>query len=359
MKDWKEYKLGDVLNFYNGKEVKIKDNDIFPVYGSNGIIGFHNESYFENSVIIGRVGAYCGAVFYEKNKFWASDNTIVVKEKNGFDITFIFYLLSFFDLNSFSGGSAQPLLTHSYIKPIKLKLPPLPIQQKIAAILSRYDDLIENNLKQIKLLEEMAQITYQEWFVRLKFPNHENTPMDEKTGLPVEWKKVKVDFLLGKIQTTLKIKSDKYQIKGLIPIIDQSRDFIAGHTDNNEALVDIGKPIIVFGDHTRILKFINFPFARGADGTQLMLSNNSRMPQHLFYFSLLNADLSDFHYARHYKFLKETEIVFPLIDVAELFEEKAAKNFEAIKFLRNQNQLLKEARDILLPRLMTGKITLN
>ena len=73
------------------------------------------------------------------------------------------------------------------IRNYKLHLPSFLTQKKIAAILSAYDDLIENNLKRIKLLEEMAQITYEEWFVRLKFPGHETTPMDSETGLPVGW----------------------------------------------------------------------------------------------------------------------------------------------------------------------------
>lgn len=257
------------------------------------------------------------------------------------------------------GAANQANVSGGDIEGIKIPDYPLPIQQKIAHILSAYDNLIENNLKRIKLLEEMAQITYEKWFVRLKFPGYEATPIDTETGLPVGWGKMKVGSLLEKLKVTKKVKSTEYAVKGSIPIIDQSRNFIAGYTDDIDAIINSPEPLIVFGDHTRILKFINFSFARGADGTQIIKSNNNRMPQHLFYFSLLAIDLSDYHYARHFKFLKELEVVVPNADVASEFESNAKKIFDCISLFRNQNVFLKEARDILLPRLMTGMINVD
>ncbi len=183
----RDIRLGNVLNFYNGKAINVESSGDFPVYGSNGVIGFTDSNLFEDGIIIGRVGAYCGATVYEKNKFWGTDNTIIVKAKENFDNKYLSYLLQVIDLNWFAGGSAQPLITHGWIKPIKVKIPELRHQQKIAAILSAYDDLIENNLQRIKQLEEMAQITYEEWFVRMKFPGHEHTPIAPETGLPDGW----------------------------------------------------------------------------------------------------------------------------------------------------------------------------
>jgi len=145
MEEWTKYKLKDVFHFFNGKAIKVNESGNYPVYGSNGVIGYSDKYIFNNSIIIGRVGAYCGAVFYESSKFWASDNTIVVKNKENFDIHFLSYLVTLINLNWFSGGSAQPLLTHGWIKPVKVEIPNFNLQQKIAKILSSYDDLIENN----------------------------------------------------------------------------------------------------------------------------------------------------------------------------------------------------------------------
>jgi type I restriction enzyme S subunit len=230
--------------------------------------------------------------------------------------------------------------------------------RRIASILSAYDDLIENNLKRIKLLEEIAQRTYEEWFVKFRL-NGEHLPIDENTGLPVGWEIIKVNDILGKTPSTLKVPSSQILENGIIPVIDQSRDFIAGFTNDQNACIDNNLPLIVFGDHTRVLKFINFKFARGADGTQLILSNNSRMPQHLFYFTLLNVDLSNYHYARHFKFLKDSDILLPDKISAEKFETVCKEKYDLISNLKLQNQKLKESRDILLPKLMNGTINVN
>ncbi len=156
-----------------------------------------------------------------------------------------------------------------------------------------------------------------------------------------------------------KLKGDEYQNQGKYPVIDQSRSFIAGYTEDEEAVLELEEPAVVFGDHTRIVKFINFKFARGADGTQILLSNDDRVPQHLLYQLVQSIDLSDYHYARHFKYLKDTDVVIPSEIIARKYEIKAKCYFDQILLLRNQIDLLKEARDILLPRLMTGMIDID
>lgn len=202
-------------------------------------------------------------------------------------------------------------------------------QKKIGEILSAYDDLIESNLKRIKLLEEIAQRTYEEWFVKFRV-NGEQLQVNAETGLPDSWIFTKVGDVLSRVKNTMKIPSSEIKANGSIPVIDQSRDFIAGYTDEESSLIEVSRPLIVFGDHTRILKFVNFPFARGADGTQLLLSNNERMPQHLFYHSLTNIDLSNYHYARHFKFLKDCEIILPEKGIGLQFEVLTKPLFDLI-----------------------------
>lgn len=254
------------------------------------------------------------------------------------------------------GAANQMRISIGGIKSFEFDFPEMVTQQKIASILSAYDDLIENNTKRIELLEEQAQLIYEEWFVRMRFPNHENTKIDVEIGLPEGWEIVTVNSLLAKAKSTKKIKKSEILDEGTIPVIDQSRDFISGFTDDIDALVETEGPIIVFGDHTRVLKLVNFDFARGADGTQLIISNSARMPQHLFYHVLQALDLSNYHYARHFKYLKSEEVVLPDVSTASSFESFVSLHYQLIQKLRLQNQKLKEARDILLPRLMMGII---
>lgn len=237
---------------------------------------------------------------------------------------------------------------------MEIPVPPMDMQQRIAAILSNYDNLIENNQKQIKLLEEAAQRLYKEWFVDLRFPGYETTSVVDR--VPEGWIKENVGSLLGKIPRTKQVMTSEVFSTGAIPVIDQSRSFIAGYTNDFETVVDIGIPIIVFGDHTRILKYITFPFAKGADGTQLIVSNVENMPQSLFYCSLVNLDLSNYHYARHFKYLKAEEILTPTSGIAYKFDNFVAPLFKQIQMLRNQCKFAIEARDRLLPKLMSGEI---
>lgn len=255
------------------------------------------------------------------------------------------YLLYYFllpgkkkQLEQVAAGSAQGKLGLYKIKDIEVPIPPLPTQRKIASILSAYDDLIENNLKRIKLLEEKA-------FLRYKLIVREEKMQVEE----------KLENLIQTVKRKAKIPKSDYKEKGEFPIIDQSTDFIGGYTNEKEVVYE-DLPMIVFGDHTRILKYVNFPFACGADGTQLIKPNNPNISVAYLYFELINCNLSNYHYARHFKFLKEQVIKLPSEKVMLEYKEETDKIFNLIQLLRLQNTKLREARDILLPKLMNGQI---
>ena len=256
---------------------------------------------------------------------------------------------------AFSSMTTRASLANNDLLNMEVELPPMDIQKNIATILSRYDSLIENYQKQIKLLEEAAQRLYKEWFIDLRFPEHENTNIID--GVPEGWEKKKVGEVIAKVPRSKQIPTKDYQNEGAIPIIDQSRDYIAGYTDDIESRVESNEPYIVFGDHTRILKYVPFPFAKGADGTQLIMSNNlDLMPQCLLFTSLVSVDLSNYSYARHFKYLKEEEILIPTASIANAFSKHVAKWYAKIQLNRKQIRLLAEARDRLLPKLMSGEI---
>lgn len=251
-------------------------------------------------------------------------------------------------------GAAQRTVSLTALRNIEIEVPSIAEQNKIVDILSAYDDLIEDNQKQIKLLEEAAQRLYKEWFVDFHFPEHENTPIID--GLPQGWSKRLIGDVIEKSYRSKQVMASDYLKEGAIPIIDQSRDFIAGYTNDEETLVCLNKPVIVFGDHTRVLKYIQFPFAKGADGTQLILSNCENMPQPLLYLSLQNVDLSNYHYARHFKYLKAEEIIVPDVEVANTFNNVITPIFQMVQIIREQITNAQQARDRLLPKLMSGEL---
>lgn len=296
----------------------------------------------------------------EKENGWLCGTGCLRVETNAdkADSKFIFYLLQLPKtigwVENHAVGSTMLNLNTSILSAIPIALPDIKTQRKIADILSKYDDLIENNQKQIKLLEEAAQRLYKEWFVDLCFPGYENATITD--GVPEGWNKSPIGDLIDKSYRSKQVKTADYMIEGDIPVVDQSRAFVAGYTNDIETVVDLGKPVIVFGDHTRILKYIQFPFAKGADGTQLIVSNCEKMPQVLLYFSLLNVDLSYYHYARHFKYLKAEEIIVPDKTTAEKYDAFATTIMKKVHILRKQIQNAEQARDRLLPKLMSGEI---
>ena len=146
MEQWKECRLGEVVAMKNGKK-RPTEEGLYPVYGGNGIMGYVSSYNSENTIIIGRVGAYCGNVYYCKGKCWVSDNAISVKTNDGFNIVFLFYLMQTLNLHNQHIGGAQPLMTQDIIGNFNIRVPSLRIQDKIALTLSLLDDKIVLNQK--------------------------------------------------------------------------------------------------------------------------------------------------------------------------------------------------------------------
>ena len=316
---------------------------------------------YEGNLMVARKGDVrkCAYITANENGWMTgSDCLKVVLDESKCYPKFIYYQLRSEHigrwLEKVSIGATMPSLNTGLLSGIEMVLPPIEIQKQIAGILSVYDDLIENNQRQIKLLEEAAQRLYKEWFVDLRFPGYENTKIVD--GVPEGWTKEEIGEIIKKVHRTKQIVASEYADEGAVPIIDQSRTFIAGYTNDLEARVNLGVPVIVFGDHTRIVKLIQFPFAKGADGTQLIISDCIKMPQRLLYCSILNVDLSNYHYARHFKYLKEEKIMIPTVKVANEFENNVTRIFSKIQNCRDEIIRCQKTRDLLLPKLMSGEV---
>ena len=315
----------------------------------------------ENDLLITTRGTIGIPYLYKRtDRFYFADGNLTwIKDfDSNLYSKFLYYWFQSYEgrkkFEALAKGTAQKAVPISGIKTLEIELPSLKSQKRIADILSAYDDLIENNQKQIKLLEEAAQRLYKEWFVDLRFPEHENTKIVD--GVPEGWIKEEIGKIIKKVHRTKQIVASEYKDEGSIPIVDQSRAFVAGYTNDLEARVDFGIPIIVFGDHTRIVKLIQFPFAKGADGTQLIISDCLEMPQRLLYCSIMNVDLSNYHYARHFKYLKEEKIMIPTVKVANEFENNVTGIFSKIQNGRDEIIRCQKTRNLLLPKLMSGEV---
>ena len=161
-----EYKFAELFSWSSGKAITPTKGDI-PVYGSNGIIGYTDIPKYENKIILGRVGAYCGSVEYCKSAFNATDNTLITTcDETKIRYLFAYYLLKLYNLNSFAGGSAQPLITQGILKHLKCDIPDIQQQEKIEKLLVQYDKAISSYEERKANLANVLENIYKEWFVR-------------------------------------------------------------------------------------------------------------------------------------------------------------------------------------------------
>lgn len=160
--------LGEYLTFKNGKKSPDRDdNGCFNVFGSNGKIGkTHIANSDKNTIVIGRVGSYCGSVHFSDEKCWVTDNAIACVAKSNEPADFWFYLLGYLNLNQYRSGSGQPLLNQSILNSIKCSIPSsIESRAKIGHYLLSLDNKIILNRQLNQTLEQMAQMLFKSWFL--------------------------------------------------------------------------------------------------------------------------------------------------------------------------------------------------
>lgn len=373
MSEWATYTISEACKrFSSGKGIaasQIFEIGAYPVFGGNGIRGYTDTYNFEGEcAIIGRQGAYCGNTKYFCGKAYMTEHAIVATANDEHNIGYIANLLSMMNLGQYQGQSAQPGLSVNTLSNIELKLPDKETQDSIFSLLSALDKKIALNKQINARLEEIAKTLYDYWFVQFDFPDANGKPYKSSGGemvfdetlkreIPKGWESVELQSCLAKVPSTVKILNKDIKDFGKYPVIDQSQDFICGFTDDEKSILNPQDAHIIFGDHTRIVKLVNFKYARGADGTQVILSNNERMPNYLFYQIINQIDLSSYGYARHFKFLKEFPIILPDKDISRKYYEIVNYFFIKIRNNIKQNHHLTQLRDFLLPMLMNGQVS--
>lgn len=196
MQGWASCKLGDVITLQRGFDLpsRVRRDGPVPVVSSSGVTGCHDSARVRGpGVVTGRYGTL-GEVFYIRQDFWPLNTTLYVRDFKGNDPLYISYFLRTLSLSERNGASAVPGLDRNVLHLLPVTIPPLPTQRKIAAVLSAYDNLIENNTRRIALLEQMTQALYREWFVEFQFPGHQDArPIaGQDSCLPVGWTMLKI-----------------------------------------------------------------------------------------------------------------------------------------------------------------------
>ena len=315
---------------------------------------------------------------------------------NKCDQSFLFYLVKTefiiqSALNSYSGASGRQRADLNFIKGLKINLPNLPTQKKIASVLSAYDDLIENNNQRIQLLEDMAQEIYKEWFVRFRFSDYQNTTFVDKDGnqvphgtkgaVPKGWEKKPIDEFESFSISTSKLRKFQGE-KRYLATADVTGIFITGE---GELINWLNKPSraqlkpelnsVFFARMSNTYKVLNFTESNYELVKQLALSSGflglkakdkSCFP---YLFTLIKSDL--FHaykdvYANGSTQVSLTNEGFhmirlnePNLELIQKFGEMVYPMYDEINILMKKNQVLQDTRDLLLPRLISGKLSVD
>ncbi|WP_301102591.1 restriction endonuclease subunit S [Propionivibrio sp.] len=181
MSSWRTVKLGDICRFKYGEMPKKTDlsDDGYPVFSGYRLVGHSTRYHYRESeiIVVARgVGGTGDIKMAPPFCFLTNLSIAILIETPDVYKPFLYYCLASTTLWELRTGSAQAQITIEHLKNYEVAFPPLPIQQRIAGILSAYDELIENSQRRIKILESMARALYREWFVHFRFPGHENHP---------------------------------------------------------------------------------------------------------------------------------------------------------------------------------------
>ena len=363
----KEYTLKNLITIKNGKDYRDIESGSIPVYGTGGVMTYIKDYLYDGeSILLPRKGSLDN-IGYVNDKFWTVDTMYwsIVNKELAYP-KYLYCYLKLLDLSCRDSGSTLPSMTFDSYYTLKINLPNIEIQKRIGDFVFSIVNKIEKNNKIISELEAMAKTIYGYWFLQHEFPNEEGKPYKSSGGkmvwneelkkeIPEGWNLKKVGEILAKIPNTYKYTSLEYKGDGKFPIIDQSNNFICGYTDKEEDLLKIND-CVVFGDHTKFVKYVNFDFARGADGTQILDSFDDRLPNYLLYMQISNMKLVNQGYSRYFKFLKDKYIIIPEKQVSDMYINKVKMGLEKIKKCREENRELSKLRDYLLPLLMNGQV---
>ena len=367
MHDWTELQFKDFVTLQRGFDLPKSRmvHGVVPVLGSKSTIGFHNEAKVEApGVVTGRSGTL-GLVQYSEQPFWPHNTALWVKDFKGNSPQFVYYKLQTLNLERFNGGVSVPTLNRNVLDTLPVKIPKRTLQDHIASILSAYDDLIENNQRRIQLLEQSAQLLYKEWFVHLRFPGHEHVTITD--GVPKGWENRPLgeiaDITMGQSPKSIYYNEDGNGLPFHQGVTNFGIRFPAHqkYCTMQNRLAESGD--ILFSVRAPVGR-INIAPDKIIIGRGLAAIRSRTDQQNFLFYALKNWFFKEdimgsgaIFAAITKKDLHGVELLQTSDRIAEMFMEHVVPIDLQIEKLHQSNEQLTQARDLLLPRLMNGEIS--
>lgn len=388
MSDWRILLLGDALTFQRGFDItKDEQRDgPYSVISSSGPKSTHAEYKVRGpGVIIGRKGSL-GTVFYSEEHYWPHDTTLWIKDFHGNDARFAYYFLQTMGFERLDAGASNPSLNRNHIHTISVWWPPLPIQRRIAGILSAYDELIENSQRRIKILESMARGLYREWFVHFRFPGHESVPrVPSPLGeIPKGWEVATLGAHLAALESGKRPKGGIREVENGVPSIGAENikgigqhDFASEKFVPRDFFQEMRKGIVrdrdvaIYKDGAYIGKSSyfrdGFPHVECSVNEHVFLLRASgvRLKQNALYLWLQEPDTVQTIRSKNanaaqpginQRTVGGLQLTLPDSQIAVQFDQLVDPLVAEVINLAKKIENLRRTRNLLLPRLLSGQI---
>jgi type I restriction enzyme S subunit len=367
---WKKIKLGEICNKIGsgstpkgGREVYL--NAGIPIIRSqnvlNGFLDLNDVAFISdeqhskmkgtwvhpNDILLNITGASIGrscvvpATVKTAN---VNQHVCIIRLKKCADACYVCNLILSKDVQKqielLSVGGGRQGLNFQQIASFSFLLPPLEEQKKIAATLSVWDSTIEKMEKFIDAKENELNIVLRQNLL--------------EKGIALKWKEIPLTEILKSVTPPSKIHQDSYLNSGKFPIVDQSKDLIAGWTNDESSVLKINRPLIIFGDHTCALKIMHMPFAQGADGIKILSAKDGYDPTYIYYAIKANPVVPE-GYKRHFSALMLKSILCPSLEEQKKYAVYFKSLDEEISLLKQQLENYKKQKQGLMQKLLTGQ----
>jgi type I restriction enzyme S subunit len=373
---WPEYTLGDLCKFKYGQMPRKTDlcDDGYPVFSGYHIVGYATIYHYEEPeiIVVARGVGGTGDVKMSPPKCFLTNLSIVAKVvSSNVNKKFLYYRLAGPKLWELRTGSAQAQITIDRLQRYELRLPPLATQRKIAAILSAYDDLIENNLRRIKMLEEMAQNLYREWFVKFRFPGHQHARfIDSPLGqIPEGWEVVPLSSVVDFVKGRKPVETRNEPIAGDVRLllIDALRGGEPQFTAPTRLVIaETRDTIMVMDGGSSCAVVQGFSGAVGSTLGRFRTTKPDRFSPHALYrfleektdeFKSKNIGAAIPHANKDYILTQMIPLPPPTIVLG--FHDYLEPIQSTIEILKAKNTTLRRTRDLLLPKLISGEVDVS
>jgi len=368
-REWKTTSLWNIANYINGYPFSQKDwsteglpiiriqNLTNPKAHFNHYRGNIEEKYIiESGDLLLSWSGSIGVYLWKGNKAVLNQHIYKVIPNSNVNKSFLYFVLqqAIDQLKKKVHGSTMQHFRKKELKKTYIPLPPLEEQKNIAKVLKDFDDLLENIEKQIKTLDRVKKGLMNIYFTKGVF-KHETFKDTEIGRIPAEWEVKRVQEILEVGKSINGIKENEIAEKGKYPVINQGKGYILGFSDKEEFLIKDNLPLIVFGDHTCEVKYIDFPFIVAGEGVKILKPKKGINPLFFFY-AVSKYKPTPEHYRRHFKLLKESKIPLPPLKEQKAIAERLKTIDDQIENLKKQKEHLQKVKKKFMELLLTGKI---